>query len=596
MDERSGLLSEDNPGGRQQSYTFTRNVLTGVLALVVSLCVFLSLAGFSVGVHVGKAFSSQTPSEDGDTSGFVPSDSPFSKDLRLQWLLKNRLPSGLPLAYQVTPDDYFEALPDDKKPKGNKGKMGPPECGHQYASGEAWDKYELQTEKMLVSTGCVIYDAAVGSIALAVGGYHDAAGMFFWSVLEPGHTAGIMNIRGNAPCKGREAFGECQDPEGTGACGLCYGDSANKSGMTAGFKNALTFRLIGDYWAYEGTTHELCPNLKRNWVWVDWKPVLGDNAWAMLLGPVHTLWLRKGGNPKLITPYAPELKLAMDFLGAVKLLRAGDTGGMYFCPRNTYYGSVGADIGGQISTENSASTLAGLKAFRYLLLKMNKPKRYAAVLADLNSLIEGILKYLKAAFLPAAGHFRTGGGYDPKTGTLKWEDEVFAVDCQSWVGSVLGADQIDTWFGKGTTLKMWEKTKSIAGYAKQSNGFVKGVGYSHNDESQVMSGEWTYGAANFLKIVATDSSYSSDVKKKLMAEAEFMVKAIKDEMQKDYTLNGQKVQAIQYANKRYLIPPELGGWWANPIPSRASTSWGVLWDANYNPLHLLGHFSSKYDM
>ena len=202
MDERSGLLSEDNPGGRQQSYTFTRNVLTGVLALVVSLCVFLSLAGFSVGVHVGKAFSSQTPSEDGDTSGFVPSDSPFSKDLRLQWLLKNRLPSGLPLAYQVTPDDYFEALPDDKKPKGNKGKMGPPECGHQYASGEAWDKYELQTEKMLVSTGCVIYDAAVGSIALAVGGYHDAAGMFFWSVLEPGHTAGIMNIRGNAPCKG----------------------------------------------------------------------------------------------------------------------------------------------------------------------------------------------------------------------------------------------------------------------------------------------------------------------------------------------------------------------------------------------------------
>lgn len=48
--------------------------------------------------------------------------------------------------------------------------MGPPECGHQFADGEAWDKYDLQSEKMLVSTGCVIYDAAVGSIALAVGG------------------------------------------------------------------------------------------------------------------------------------------------------------------------------------------------------------------------------------------------------------------------------------------------------------------------------------------------------------------------------------------------------------------------------------------
>ena len=33
-------------------------------------------------------------------------------------------------------------------------------------------------------------------------GYHDAAASFFWTVLEPGHTAGIMNIRGTAPCKG----------------------------------------------------------------------------------------------------------------------------------------------------------------------------------------------------------------------------------------------------------------------------------------------------------------------------------------------------------------------------------------------------------
>ena len=49
---------------------------------------------------------------------------------------------------------------------------GPPECGGQPATLEQWDKYDLQTEKMLVSTGCVIYDAAVGSIALAVGGMH----------------------------------------------------------------------------------------------------------------------------------------------------------------------------------------------------------------------------------------------------------------------------------------------------------------------------------------------------------------------------------------------------------------------------------------
>lgn len=278
------------------------------------------------------------------------------------------------------------------------------------------------------------------------------------------------------------------------------------------------------------------------------------------------------------------------------MLRAGDTGGIYFCPRNTYYGSVGADIGSQVSSENSASTLAGLKALRYLLLRMNKPKRYAPVLADIDALIEGIHKFLKAAYLPSKGHFRTGGSYDPRKGTFTWEDEVFALDCQSWVGSVLGADVIDNWFGKGTTIKLWEKTKKIAGYAPQPNGFVKGVGYSKNDDIQIMSGEWTFGAANFLKIIASDSSYQPDIKKKLLAEAEFMVKAIRDEITHEYTINGHKVQAILYASKRYFIPPELGGWNANPLPSRASTAWGVLWDANYNPLHLLGKFTSKYDL
>lgn len=599
ISERIGLLPDE--GDQRAKWIITENLGKALAVMILGVVFLTGLSGFSAGVHIGKSLGGGeeeggSSSGTGSGSGAGAPDNQFSKDPRLQFLLHNHLPSGLPLAYAVQPPDYFETLPDDLLSKGSKGKMGPPECGHQFADGEAWDKYDLQSEKMLVSTGCVIYDAAVGSIALAVGGYHDAAASFFWSVLEPGHTAGIMNIRGTAPCKGREAFGECEDADGTGKCGLCYGDSGNKSGMTAPFRQGMFFRLIGDYWAYEGTTHALCPALKRNWVWVDWKPVLGDNAWAQLLGTTHSLWLRKRGNAKAITPFAPELKLAIDFVGSVKLLRAGDTGGMYFCPRNTYWGSVHFDVGGQVSTENSASTLAGLKALRYLLLRMNRPKRYSAILEDLNVLIAGLLKFIKAAYSPTRGHFRTGGGYDPRDGSFKWDEEVFAVDCQSWVGSVLGADQIDEWFGKGTTLKIWEETKKVAGYAPQPNGFVKGVGYTQNDKSQVMSGEWTFGAAVFLRTVAMDSDYPSDVKKKLLAEADFMVKAIRDEITHKYTINGQPTEAILYANKRYLIPPELGGWWANPIPSRASTSWGVLWDANYNPLHLLGKYSARYDL
>jgi hypothetical protein len=598
--ERVGLFG--NRFGNGENWEIPKKLGAGLLALTAGLLVLGTLTGLSTGIQIGKSFQRNTNSEDTTPAAIQPVENIFSTDPRIQFLLHNQLPSGLPLAYLVDPPDFFETQPPSlvsswhQKHKDKVGVAGPPECGGAIATMEQWDAYDMQTEKMLVATGCVIYDAAVGSIALAKGGYHDAAAAFFWQVLEPGHTAGIMNIRGTTPCKGRMAFGECTDDKGQGGCGLCYGDAVNSSGMTAPFRNALFFRLIGDYWAYEGTTHALCPHLKRNWVWVDWKPVLGDNAWAQLLGPTQVLWLRKRGNPKLITPFAPELKLAIDFIGTLKLLRAGDTGGLYFCPRNTYYAIIKVDIGSQVSSENCASTLAGLKALRYLLLRINQPKRYATVLADIESLIAGILKFLKAAFLPSKGHFRTGGKYDPRKGTLIWEDEVFALDCQSWVGSVLGADVIDDWFGKGTTVKMWEETKKVAGYAPQSNGFVKGVGYSKNDEAQVLSGEWTFGAANFLKIIATDSSYPADVKRRLLAEAEYMVKAIRDEITHEYTVNNHKAQAILYANKRYFIPPELGGWNANPLPSRASTAWGVLWDANHNPLHLLGKFSAKYDL
>ncbi len=44
-------------------------------------------------------------------------------------------------------------------------------------------------------------------------------------------------------------------------------------------------------------------------------------------------------------------------------------------------------------------------------------------------------------------------------------------------------------------------------------------------------------------------------------------------------------QAYLYASKRYFIP---FGWYANPLPSNASTSWALLMNYNYNPFTLGG--------
>lgn len=46
-----------------------------------------------------------------------------------------------------------------------------------------------------------------------------------------------------------------------------------------------------------------------------------------------------------------------------------------------------------------------------------------------------------------------------------------------------------------------------------------------------------------------------------------------------------------YASQRYYIP---FGWWANNIPSTASTGWAVLVDSNHNPFLLTGAYSSSY--
>jgi hypothetical protein len=41
---------------------------------------------------------------------------------------------------------------------------------------------------------------------------------------------------------------------------------------------------------------------------------------------------------------------------------------------------------------------------------------------------------------------------------------MFAVDCQTWVMSVLGAPTIDGWFGSGTALNIWNTAMKLGGY------------------------------------------------------------------------------------------------------------------------------------
>eukprot|EP01004_Peranema_trichophorum_P003130 NODE_2136_length_1675_cov_52.047680_g1825_i0.p1 GENE.NODE_2136_length_1675_cov_52.047680_g1825_i0~~NODE_2136_length_1675_cov_52.047680_g1825_i0.p1 ORF type:complete len:526 (+),score=90.48 NODE_2136_length_1675_cov_52.047680_g1825_i0:54-1631(+) len=509
-------------------------------------------------------------------------------DSMVTFLSKNTLQSGLPLSYMLYPKNYFDTVPENLKPHDHTAPAMSITC-NEIVSAQAWNDYEFQTEQLLTALGLNIYDGAIWSIALSSQGMVAPASNYYSNVLLAGKSLQLANLRGDAPCKGVLNWGQCTDPKESGICGFCYGDKT----VTVAHNNAYFFRMISDYWAVEGTTLALCPDKKLLWTWNDWKPVLGENAWANYLGALTTVYYRVGKNVQAIPDSSPEMQLATTMLSTLQLMVAGSSGGVHYTPYNTYFDGDD-NAGATVSTENNASLYAGLKALLWIL-QQNPSSQYANLIPAIQTLMDGIKKYLQSAYDPTQGYFRQGGSYDPRTQTWTWGQGTspsFAVDCQTWVGSVLGSDLIDSWFGAGTSYKLWQTTKQLGGYGAQPDGKVKGVGFTFNQNDQVFSGEWTYGAINWLRIMASDSNYSADQKATLTAEADFMYQSIANELYTTVTFaDGTTGSAVLYSNKRYFIP---FGWWANPLPATSSTGWHALVTNNLNPFLITGAYKQNY--
>jgi len=312
---------------------------------------------------------------------------------------------------------------------------------------------------------------------------------------------------------------------------------------------------------------------------------LGENAWANLVGPLQVEYLRARGNIDSISDDSASMKLATQIIPALEKMFVESVGFVYYAPRNTFDIS-NPDIGSTFSTENQGSTLGGLKMLKQILT-VSRTTRYKALLPTVDKLINGIKSYFQKAYRKDLGYFSQGGSYNRKTRTITWAKEpFFAVDCQTWVTAVLGPAQIDEWFGAGTALRIWNNTKRIGGYNfDASTGMAEGVGYTNNTKDNVFSGEWTFGAINMVKVLANHYTQSRD---QLLQEAAFMRQAIEKKLLDHSAPFGE---SVKYAGARYFIP---FGWWANPIPSAASTAWAALEDADYNVFMLGGQYVSTY--
>lgn len=308
---------------------------------------------------------------------------------------------------------------------------------------------------------------------------------------------------------------------------------------------------------------------------------LGENAWTRLTGILQSAYLRAGKDINGITDQ--DLAIPLNYILSLEKMMIPEIGAIYYAPHNTW--SFDGLAGNQISTENQASTLSGLKILEHVLVTKQVHLDYLPRVRSLSDMIE---RYLLASYY-SEGYFRQGGVFNSTTRSFTWATEpFFAVDCQTWVLSVLGPNKIDSWHGANTALLVWQKTKEIGGYGYNAvTGTVKGVGFSDNTQAQVFSGEWTFGAINMVRVLANYYT-DQDVKNKLTLEATTMRNAIEAELIATQDINGVSSTGVLYANKRYYIP---FGWWANPLLATSSTGWSVMIDKNYNPFYLGGSYA-----
>lgn len=253
---------------------------------------------------------------------------------------------------------------------------------------------------------------------------------------------------------------------------------------------------------------------------------------------------------------------------------------------------------------------------------------------------KGLLSFLKNEAWDTAGKKFYSGGEANKVDQItnqemaEWIPHLTqAVDVNTWGLAVLGQKFLDSTYGFGTAYQLWQNVKSWGGYygGSQNNDDRElwGVGYSDNDYagngeidptdySGILSGEWTAGAITALRALITQYNQVIEIGKESPEHLKQAKKYIAD-LKKDHNsmvihiqslrtdlyanektfdavrpLNYQSLVHIPpdklgylYASKRYLVP---FGWYANPIPSTASTTWAVMLHYNFNPFSVYGDY------
>jgi len=505
---------------------------------------------------------------------------------------------------------------------------------------------ELQTERVNVNYGSDIYDSATWQLALSVAATHGLKGPKNKSLFDIANNQNqFLKLGYNGNASNSPTSGENRGVTTSNGVFEYNGQSITNP------KHAYHFRMITRDWLSsdpfidtEYADYITVKNLptdnplykKGKLTWTDWKPITGENSWAFLIGPLQSAYLQhvKSGTLDTVPLDSVPVQNAIDILHAFSRMQS-KIGGVYYAVKGSMQNSGDQPVDPySVSTENNASLLSGLLMLKNILMQGNTSQAQAHLkIIDVminggvmpnRKTTEGLLIYFKKYAWDASTNDFHQGGLANKPGESKWipSTEPKPVDVNTWAVAALGQALIDSWHGFGTAYRIWNKMKAWGGYYDDS-GKLWGVGYSSQDgngprtskRSGIMSAEWTAGAINMLNVLIAQYSkqkINHPVAKEYVAslqsdlesmEAHFntlrvanysSVKMFDSVRPKNYdslVSLTEDQQAYLYASKRYFVPY---GWYANPLPSTASTSWALLMNYKYNPFTLGGGYLPNF--
>jgi hypothetical protein len=499
----------------------------------------------------------------------------------------------------------------------------------------------LQTERVNVHNGSNIYDAATWQIAVTLGqvrhgftnpqqidGYALASHQN--KLLEASHDGNAANpVPGANRAVTRDGV-------------FTYGGQVLRNPAMA-----YSFRMVARRWLADdplmGSPHAHLirarnlppanPDYRAGRIsWTDWKPITGENAWAFLLGPLHSARLHylERRKERFIPFEELALRNALGVLPAFAALQS-PLGGVYYAPAGTISNMEEVPVNPHfVAVENNFSLYAGLRLLDSTLaaiasnqqgLSRADQQTLATARETIDAMLNGgavngkVTAGLKSFLRNQAwqdGEFMQGGLANDPSQSGSWMPalDTKAVDVNTWGVAALGARQIDEWFGFGAAFRNWQGTKAWGGYGVGET--LWGVGFSNHDgngmaedgtyRQGVLSAEWTAGAVAMVRnMIAHYASVTEprnaaparEYVTQLQADERAMLQALQRLRIDRYAGTGfpgrpdnfssllkQQHLPYLYASRRYLIP---FGWYANPLPSTSSTAWMIMLESGFDP-------------